>query len=87
MTRENGEPNAVHEVRLLQGRPVKSSLDRAFAAELNWRRRAFYVMSETLGGRVIAGPMTFSAGGKQRVAIAAGSGLFAFALPGQAVRQ
>lgn len=40
-----------------------------------------------LGGRVIAGPMSFSAGGKQRVAIAAGSGLFVFALPGQAVRQ
>jgi len=33
-----------------------------------------------LGGRVIASPMSFAAGGAQRVAIAAGSGLFVFGL-------
>ena len=33
-----------------------------------------------LGGRVIASPMSFAVGGEQRVAIAAGSGLFVFGL-------
>ena len=33
-----------------------------------------------LGGRVIASPISFAAGGRQRIAIAAGSGLFVFGL-------
>ena len=33
-----------------------------------------------LGGRVISGPMTFSVGGRQYVAVAAGNSLFSFAL-------
>jgi len=33
-----------------------------------------------LGGRVISGPMTFSVGGRQFVAVTAGNGLFAFGL-------
>jgi alcohol dehydrogenase (cytochrome c) len=33
-----------------------------------------------LGGRVIASPMSFAVGGRQRMAIAAGSGLFVFGL-------
>jgi alcohol dehydrogenase (cytochrome c) len=34
-----------------------------------------------MGGAVMAAPMTFALEGKQYVAIAAGSSLFAFALP------
>jgi len=34
-----------------------------------------------VGGQVNSAPMTYSANGKQYVAIAAGSSLFAFALP------
>ena len=34
----------------------------------------------SVGGQVSAGPMTYSVGGKQYVAIAAGSALFAYAL-------
>jgi alcohol dehydrogenase (cytochrome c) len=34
-----------------------------------------------LGGQVNAAPMSYAVGGKQYVAIAAGSALFAFALP------
>jgi hypothetical protein len=52
VAREDGQPTAIHEIRLLQGRPSRQSLDRAFEAELHWRRRAFYVMSETLPGSV-----------------------------------
>jgi glucose dehydrogenase len=34
-----------------------------------------------VGGQINSGPMTYSAGGRQLVTIAAGSALFAFALP------
>ena len=34
----------------------------------------------TVGGSVVSGPMTYSVGGRQYVAVAAGSSLFAFAL-------
>ena len=34
----------------------------------------------TVGGQVQSGPMTYSVGGRQYVAVAAGSSLFAFAL-------
>jgi alcohol dehydrogenase (cytochrome c) len=34
----------------------------------------------TLGGQVVSGPMTYSVGGRQYVAVTAGSSLFAFAL-------
>jgi alcohol dehydrogenase (cytochrome c) len=37
-----------------------------------------------LGGQVNSGPMSYSANGKQYVTVAAGSSLFAFALPGDA---
>ncbi len=45
----------------------------ANSGELKWRTN--------LGGQVNAAPMTYSAGGKQYIAIAAGSALFTFALP------
>jgi alcohol dehydrogenase (cytochrome c) len=48
------------------------ALDARTGAEL-WR--------VTLGGHVSSGPMTYRVGGKQYVAVAAGSALFAFALP------
>jgi alcohol dehydrogenase (cytochrome c) len=35
----------------------------------------------TLGGQVVASPMTYRVSGKQYVAIAAGNTMFAFALP------
>lgn len=47
---KDGQPASVREVRLLSGRPSRQALDSAFAAELNWRRRAFQVMSRTLPG-------------------------------------
>ena len=34
----------------------------------------------TVGGQVSSGPMTYSVGGRQYVAVAAGSSLFTFAL-------
>jgi alcohol dehydrogenase (cytochrome c) len=37
-----------------------------------------------LGGQVNSGPMSYSVNGKQYVTVAAGSSLFAFALPGDA---
>ena len=48
------------------------ALDATTGAEL-WRA--------TVGGPVNSSPMTYSVGGKQYIAIAAGSALFAFALP------
>jgi hypothetical protein len=35
----------------------------------------------SVGGQINSGPMTYAAGGRQLVTIAAGSALFAFALP------
>src|SRR5262249_22529005 len=46
---------------------------------LNARTGAL-VWKASLGGQIAAGPMTYVAGGKQYVAIAAGHSLFAFAL-------
>ena len=57
VARENGQPTAIHEVRLLHGRPSRGAVDRIFEAELAWRRRAFAIMSETLSGLVP--PITF----------------------------
>jgi alcohol dehydrogenase (cytochrome c) len=37
---------------------------------------------ESLGGQINAGAMSYAVNGKQYVAIAAGSALFSFALPG-----
>ena len=37
--------------------------------------------SQSLGGQVAAGPMSYEVNGRQYVAIAAGAGLFVFALP------
>ena len=34
----------------------------------------------TLGGRVTSGPMSYAVGGRQYVAVSAGSGLFVYAL-------
>ena len=34
----------------------------------------------TIGGRVVSGPMTYAVGGRQYVAVAAGNGLFVYAL-------
>ena len=34
----------------------------------------------TMGGRVVSGPMTYAVGGRQYVAVAAGNGLFVYAL-------
>jgi alcohol dehydrogenase (cytochrome c) len=34
-----------------------------------------------LGGNIMAGPIAFEAGGRERIAIAAGGGLFVFGLP------
>ena len=48
------------------------ALDARTGAEV-WRA--------TLGGQVVASPMTYRVSGKQYVAIAAGNTLFAFALP------
>jgi alcohol dehydrogenase (cytochrome c) len=48
------------------------ALDAKTGAEL-WRA--------AVGGQVVAGPMTYRVSGKQYVAIAAGSTMFAFALP------
>ncbi|MBI3280590.1 MAG: PQQ-dependent dehydrogenase, methanol/ethanol family [Acidobacteria bacterium] len=48
------------------------ALDAARGADL-WHRN--------LGGRIIASPISFESQGRQRVAIAAGSGLFVFGLP------
>ncbi len=45
----------------------------ARSGELLWRA--------SLGGQVNSGPMSYAVGGKQYVAIAAGSSLFSFALP------
>jgi alcohol dehydrogenase (cytochrome c) len=36
---------------------------------------------ESLGGQINSGPMSYAVNGRQYVAIAAGSALFAFALP------
>jgi alcohol dehydrogenase (cytochrome c) len=36
---------------------------------------------KNLGGKIIAAPIAYQSGGRQRIAIAAGSGLFVFALP------
>ncbi len=52
VARDVDQPKAIHEVRLLHGRPTRPAIERVFAAELNWRRRAFYTMSNTLTGRV-----------------------------------
>jgi hypothetical protein len=52
VARSDGQPTAVHEVRLLHGRPTRPALDRVFDAEVNWRRRAFQVMSATLPGNI-----------------------------------
>jgi alcohol dehydrogenase (cytochrome c) len=38
---------------------------------------------ESLGGQINAAPMSYSVNGRQHVAIAAGSALFSFALPGE----
>ncbi len=46
----------------------------ARTGELLWR--------ESLGGQINAGAMSYAVNGKQYVAIAAGSALFSFALPG-----
>jgi alcohol dehydrogenase (cytochrome c) len=43
------------------------------SGELLWRA--------SLGGQINAAPMSFAVNGRQYVAIAAGSALFAFALP------
>jgi alcohol dehydrogenase (cytochrome c) len=48
------------------------ALDAA-TGELLWRA--------SVGGQINSGPMTYAAGGRQLVTIAAGSALFAFALP------
>jgi glucose dehydrogenase len=45
----------------------------ARSGELLWKMN--------LGGQMAAGPMTYQVDGRQYVAIAAGRGLFAFALP------
>jgi outer membrane protein assembly factor BamB len=47
----------------------------ARTGQMLWRRY--------LGGQVVASPMTFNAGGKQHVAVAAGSALFVFRLPAE----
>jgi len=52
VARQEGQPTAIHEVRLLHGRPTRRAIERVFAAELTWRRRAFYTMSATLTGKV-----------------------------------
>ena len=46
---------------------------------LNARTGAL-LWKSTVGGAVVSGPMTYSVGGRQYVAVAAGSSLFAFAL-------
>ena len=43
------------------------------SGELLWK--------SNLGGQMAAGPMTYQVDGRQYVAIAAGRGIFAFALP------
>jgi len=45
----------------------------AKSGELLWR--------SSLGGQINAGPMSFAVNGRQYITIAAGSALFAFALP------
>jgi len=52
LARSGGEPVAVHEVRLLAGRPRAAALDSAFAAELGWRRRAFSSLAAASPGRL-----------------------------------
>jgi alcohol dehydrogenase (cytochrome c) len=44
-------------------------------------RTGAVVWRATVGGQVVAGPMSYQVGNKQYVAIAAGSALFTFALP------
>jgi alcohol dehydrogenase (cytochrome c) len=46
---------------------------------LNARTGAL-LWKSTVGGQVASGPMTYAVGGRQYVAVAAGSSLFAFAL-------
>jgi alcohol dehydrogenase (cytochrome c) len=43
-------------------------------------RTGALLWKSTVGGAVVSGPMTYSVGGRQYVAVAAGSSLFAFAL-------
>jgi alcohol dehydrogenase (cytochrome c) len=45
----------------------------ARSGEVLWR--------STVGGQVVAGPMSYQVGNKQYIAIAAGSAMFTFALP------
>jgi hypothetical protein len=52
VARKGDRPVSVHEVRLLHGRPTRAALERVFAAELCWRRRAFYAMSRDLDGEL-----------------------------------
>ncbi|HOX06897.1 MAG TPA: hypothetical protein PK280_10885 [Planctomycetota bacterium] len=52
VARTGGEPVAVHEVRLLAGRPRPAALDAAFTAELIWRRRALVSLSASSPGRL-----------------------------------
>ena len=62
-------------------RPICSSAAGAKATSSRWTRAAARSLwKATVGGVVASGPMTYSVGGRQYVAVAAGSSLFTFAL-------
>ena len=67
-------------VRLRAGAPDAPAL-RCVVTRIADARSGKLLWKASLGGQVNAGAMTYEAGGRQYVAIAAGSALFAFALP------
>jgi len=89
---EHGRPDATNRRRhLVAGKPtfgtvsgvMRSLCDRPLSLMLDvgsGREVPFAAYKAALGGRVTSGPMSYSVGGRQYVAVAAGSGLFSYAL-------